>query len=175
MDCLSSYYYSIVTRVNVYYRKVKFMKKQSQSRMLTVIKSIFNVRRWSDYDRMKSFTVYLGEGFRRMFVPQTATTGESFQAAISKYNLTEKDLIAKQKSLYFLSMLMCLAAALLFGYAIYQLIYGSVAAVIISLVVCLIALVLAFRYHFWYFQIKVRKLGCTFDEWFRQGFKGEKP
>ena len=38
----------------------------------------------------------------------------------------------------------------------------------------LIALVLAFRYHFWYFQMKQHKLGCTFNEWYRQGLLGEK-
>jgi hypothetical protein len=30
---------------------------------------------------------------------------------------------------------------------------------------CLFIAALTFRYHFWWIQIKKRKLGCTFDEW----------
>jgi intracellular multiplication protein IcmV len=51
---------------------------------------------------------------------------------------------------------------------------GSIKAFIVSLVVTLIALILAYRYHFWYFQMKQRKLGCTFSEWYKQGLFGEK-
>ncbi|QRN02861.1 type IV secretion protein IcmV [Legionella sp. MW5194] len=152
------------------------MKKESPSRIVTVLKNIFNVRKWSDFDRMKSFTLYLGDGFKRLFVPQKTTgSGESFKMAMAKYNLSEKDLVAQQKALFRLSILMFIAAILVFSYAVYHVIYGSISAVIISLVVMLIALTLAFRYHFWYYQIKVRKLGCTFREWFRQGLMGEKP
>ena len=30
---------------------------------------------------------------------------------------------------------------------------------------------LCFRYHFWWFQVKKRKLGCTFDEWKEETLK----
>jgi len=30
---------------------------------------------------------------------------------------------------------------------------------------CLFIAALCFRYHFWWFQVKKRKLGCTFEEW----------
>ena len=69
---------------------------------------------------------------------------------------------------------MLLSACLIFVYAGYQFFYGSIKAFIVSLVVMLIALVLAFRYHFWYFQIKQRKLGCTFNEWYRRINRGER-
>jgi intracellular multiplication protein IcmV len=55
----------------------------------------------------------------------------------------------------------------------YQLFYGSYQAAIVSFIILWIALVLAFRYHFWYFQIKNRKLGCTVYEWYR-GLLGDK-
>lgn len=150
------------------------MKNQSGSRIVNVVKSIFNVRRWSDFDRMKAFTVYLGDGFKKMFVPQRQQGGQTFEEAMSKYHLTEADLIQQQKALYRLSILMCAAAFLIFSYAVFNIFYGSIIAMLISLVVTLIALSLAFRYHFWYYQIKVRKLGCSFKEWYRQGFLGDK-
>ena len=152
------------------------MKKQSDSRILNVLKNIFNVRSWVDYDRMRAFTLYLGGGFKKMFIPQPVkkSNTESFKKAVAMQKLTESDILARQKGLYRLSILMCVFAASIFGYSIYQMLYGSLRAMIVSHVLTLIALVLAFRYHFWYYQIKERKLGCTFREWYKHGLLGRK-
>ncbi|HHF7366953.1 TPA: type IVB secretion system protein IcmV [Legionella bozemanae] len=148
------------------------MKKQS--RIVRLVSRIINVRRWFDWERMKAFTMYLGNGFKRLFVPQKKVEGESFNEAVQLFNLSDESLLIKQKSLFRLSIIMVLAALLILGYAGYQLFFGSIKAFLVSLIVTLIALVLAFRYHFWYYQIKNRKLGCTFNEWYRQGLLGEK-
>lgn len=149
------------------------MKKRS--RIIKLVSSILNVRRWFDWERMRAFTLYLGNGFKRLFVPQKAPTdGESFSEAVKLLNLSDESILTKQKSLFRLSILMVLAAVLIFVYAGYQLFYGSIKAFLVSIIVTMIALVLAFRYHFWYFQMKNRKLGCTFNEWYRQGLLGEK-
>ncbi|AOW53551.1 TPA: type IV secretion protein IcmV [Legionella pneumophila subsp. pneumophila] len=150
------------------------MKKKSGSRIVRVITRIINVRKWVDWDRMKSFTLYLVNGVKRLFVPQEPTHVEAFDEAVKKLKLNEADLIIKQKALFRLSVIMVIAAFMLLIYMGYQLFYGSWKATIISLVVVMIALVLAFRYHFWYYQIKQRKLGCTVKEWYRQGLLGEK-
>ncbi|KTC87411.1 MULTISPECIES: type IVB secretion system protein IcmV [Legionella] len=150
------------------------MKKQQGSRIVNVFARIFNVRSWIDFDRTKSFTLYLVNGFKKMFVPQKNDSGETFEEAVSRLNLSETELQDRKSALYRLSLLMSAAAILIFGYAIYHVFYGSYRAVIISLVVMLIALALAFRYHFWYFQIKERKLGCTMLEWYRKGLLGDK-
>ncbi|HHT0592538.1 TPA: type IVB secretion system protein IcmV [Legionella anisa] len=148
------------------------MKKQS--RIVRLVSRIINVRRWFDWERMKAFTMYLGNGFKRLFVPQKKVEGESFNEAVQLLNLSYESILLKQKSLFRLSIIMVLAALLILGYAGYQLFFGSIKAFLVSLIVTLIALVLAFRYHFWYYQIKNRKLGCTFNEWYRQGLLGEK-
>lgn len=150
------------------------MKNKSGSRVKRVFTRIFNLRSWADWDRMKAFTLYLYEGFKRMFIPQKVEGGESFEAAKKRLNLSDNDLLARQKGLLRLSIAMVVIAFLLFSYTIYLLVIGGYAASIISLVVMLIALVLAFRYHFWYFQIKEHKLGCTIQEWFKQGLMGGK-
>ena len=150
------------------------MKKKSNNRISRIFKRIINLRSWSDWDRMKSFTVYLVNGIFKFLVPQESTASESFAEAKKRLNLTDTAILAKQKGLLRLSLLMVSVAFCLFGYAIYQLVYGSYIGFILSLVVTSIAIVLAFRYHFWYFQIKEHKLGCTFHEWFRQGLMGDK-
>ncbi|HBD9373371.1 TPA: type IVB secretion system protein IcmV [Legionella pneumophila] len=135
---------------------------------------MINVRKWFDWDRMRSLTLYLVNGIKRLFIPQEPTHVESFDEAARKLKLSEADLVIKQKALLRLSIIMVIAAFMIFIYTGYQFLYGSWKATIISLVVVMIALVLAFRYHFWYYQIKQRKLGCTVKEWYRQGLLGEK-
>ncbi|MBL7480690.1 type IVB secretion system protein IcmV [Legionella bononiensis] len=150
------------------------MKKKSGTRIGSIFKRIINIRTWSDWDRMKAFTLYLLNGFKRLFVTQKEVEVESFDSAVNKLKLSDADLVIKQNALLRLSIVMLAAAFMIFIYTGYQLFYGSFKAAIVSLVVMLIALVLAFRYHFWYFQIKHKKLGCTIKEWYRQGILGEK-
>lgn len=149
------------------------MKKHPFSRMSHVVKSIFDVRRWSDYDRVKTYTTYLMDGVKKLFVPQKAASDVSFEEAMALMKISEADLKKQQGALYRLSVFMCVLAAGFFFYAVYHLFYGAFRAVAISLIVMCMALTLGFRYHFWYFQMKQRKLGCTFSEWYRQGLRGK--
>lgn len=151
------------------------MKKKSGSRIGRVLSRILNVRVWFDWERMKSFTLYLGNGIKRLFIPDnTAVSAQSFAKAQKEYNLTDADLVIQQNALFRLAVIMLIAALLILIYTGYLLFFGTLKAVLVSLAVMTIALVLAFRYHFWYFQIRKRKLGCTIKEWYSQGLLGEK-
>jgi intracellular multiplication protein IcmV len=152
------------------------MKNKSGSRIGRLISRVLNVRSWLDWDRMKSFTFYLIDGFKKFFIPQkpNGKNGESFQAAKKRLNLSDSDIMARQIGLLRLSILMILIAVLIFVYSVYLLVVGAYTGGVVALVVTLIAVVLAFRYHFWYFQIRERKLGCTIQEWFKQGLMGDK-
>ena len=150
------------------------MKNKKGSRTVNIITSIFNIRDWVDFNRLKSFTGYLANLFKNLFIPQKKIAGESFEDALARLNIGEKDLKNRESALYRLSLVMTGAALFILAYAIYHLVYGNFKATLVSLVVMLIALALAFRYHFWYFQIKERKLGCTIKEWFKHGLMGDK-
>ena len=150
------------------------MKKFSQSKIGNLISKIIDIRCWLDWSRVKAFTLYLANGFSRLFVPQKEAHSESFEEAKTKLNLSDENMLAKQKALFRLSIIMLISAFLILIYAGYQIYYGSIKAFLVSIIVVLIALVLAFRYHFWYYQIKHHRLGCTFNEWLRQGLLGEK-
>jgi intracellular multiplication protein IcmV len=150
------------------------MKNKSEFKIVRVLSRIFNFRAWADWDRVKSFTRYLGYGVQRMVVPDSPIATESFKEAMKRLGLSEEDLLVKQKALLRLSRLMVFVAGVILIYAGYHLVYGGLKAAIISLVVMMISLVLAFRYHFWYYQMKTHKLGCTFNQWYRFGLLGEK-
>ncbi|PJD95863.1 MAG: type IV secretion protein IcmV [Legionella sp.] len=167
------------------------MKKKSKSRVASVITKILDFRKWSDLDRMKVFTAFVQAGFNRLFTslrektetPKDEKEGssqassepsETFIAAQKKLNLNEQDLFLRQKALFRLSLLMLSLTLLIMGYAVYQLFQGAFHAFIVSVGAMSVAAALTFRYHFWYYQIKKRKLGCSMSEWFRDGLLGEK-
>ena len=145
------------------------------SRTKRIVTWLFNPRAWSDWDRSKSIAYYFLEMIERFFVirkpkPKTA----SFDKAVAKYDLDEKTLETKSLGLLRLSYALLGMALFLFAYCIYQLLFGSLNGALIAFVEIAIALVLAFRYHFWHFQIKQRKLGCGVKEWFKYSFTGGK-
>lgn len=148
-------------------------KKKEDLLIVRVFKKIINIRGWFDYDRVKAFTLYIGNSAKKLLVPPNKAPDHSFDEVMQKLNLTPADLELKKKALWRLSMLMLGCAGLIFAYAIYSVILGHWLAMLVSLVVMAIALVLAFRYHFWYFQICEHKLGCTLKEWYSKGLRSK--
>ncbi len=148
--------------------------QQSGSRIAALLASVFRFRFWLDVERVRGFTQYLVALAKRMFVPQPPKKGESFADAIARLNLTNEDLAKREQALLRVSYLMLFFAVMLFGYSIYQMVDGSILGVILSLIVTCIALALTFRYHFWYFQIKTKKLGCSWRVWLNEGLLGGK-
>jgi intracellular multiplication protein IcmV len=148
--------------------------KSIKNRTLKVISSMLNFRAWLDYDRIKASLKYIGGGIKKLFVPQQMKEARDFNEVMKEKGLTEDALKKQKTALLRLSYLMVVIGLGLFCYTVYLLIAGHWLAIFLSMVVTGLAFVLAFRYHFWYFQMKQRNLGCTIEEWYRIGLKGEK-
>lgn len=153
-------------------QKRKIMKNKSASRTKRLVTRLFNVRSWLDVARVRAGRQYISDACGTWFNPQKIKKIESFQAATARLNLNDEDLRIRQRGLLRLSIIMACMSFVIFAYTLYNLFYGRYMAVLLSTVVMLLGLVLAFRYHFWYFQIKHRKLGCSVYEWFSQGLLG---
>ena len=82
------------------------MKNNSGSRIGRVLSRIINLRSWFDWDRIRSFTLYIINGFKKFFVPQKVEKGESFEAAKKRLKLNDSDILARQIGLLRLSILM---------------------------------------------------------------------
>ncbi|NCT57070.1 MAG: type IV secretion protein IcmV [Legionella sp.] len=141
----------------------------AKSRMTSLFNRIFKFKYWSDAERVKSFFDYIKSLFQRLFTVQTQEAKESFKKVQSRLHLTDEALLAQQRSLFRLSMLMCMFGLFMLGYTVYQVFNGYFFAIILSFIVSLLAFAFAFRYHFWYFQISQKKLGCSIRRWFNQG------
>ena len=145
------------------------MIKPSESKKVGLFKKIFKLKAWSDWDRTMDGVSYLSFLTKRFTIAPTAKIKESFEEAVIRLNLAETDLLQQKKTFMRTALIMLASAVLLFFYTIFQLLYGSWHSAALSLIITALACVLAFRYHFWFYQITTRTLGCSTKSWFLHG------
>lgn len=127
------------------------------------------LRRWVDYERLSDHATGFKTIFSKLLVPQSPQYHENFDHAIERLKLKPVDIQKRMQSLKRLVMIMLMIAAVIFVYTLYNLIHTYWISSILSFILFTLTLVLAFRYHFWYFQLQQRKLGTTFWQWFQVG------
>ncbi|OGT42279.1 MAG: hypothetical protein A3F13_00595 [Gammaproteobacteria bacterium RIFCSPHIGHO2_12_FULL_40_19] len=113
-------------------------------------------------------TVELG---KRLFIPKKSTYTETFEEAKERLNLTDEDLqkrISQFKKIQYFFILFTLSTL---AYAFFLFFKESFQNTISCLAISAISFSQFFRYNFWIFQIKKRKLGCTFQEWWEHFIK----
>lgn len=146
-------------------------KEGSQTRRL--LRTIFNPKVWMDLDQVKSSTNYITDGTKKLFtLKQKVSSGETFEETMKRLGLDEKAILKQQKSLFRLALMMVLLSLGVFAYAMTLIYSGSFHSAAATIVIFLVILALAFRYHFWHYQLKVRRLGCGLKEWFMAGLLG---
>ena len=97
---------------------------------------------------------------------------ETFDAAKVRLQLTDADLQERMKMLRMHIAIFSFSAMVALGYAIYLGITGEqYISVFITMLVSIILICYAFKSHFWLFQIKHKKLGCTIEEWLNSSIK----
>lgn len=150
------------------------MKKEKTSKFKKLTTRIINIREWADVGRIKDGAQFIKTGIKTLFVPSPSTPAESFEAAQKRLKLSADDMVARSRALLRLSILMLILTLILISYAIYHVIFGTFHSALLTLALSFVSASMAFRYHFWYFQIKSRKLGCSIQEWFQEAIMGKK-
>ena len=146
-------------------------KEKSQTRRL--LRTIFNPKVWMDLDQVKHSTNYITNGTKKLFtMKEKVSVGEGFDATMKRLGIDNAGIEKQKKSLFRLSLLMVFLSFCVFSYSMTLIYSGSFHSAAASLVIFLVILALAFRYHFWYYQLKVRRLGCGLTEWFMSGLLG---
>lgn len=140
------------------------MTKQRGLRFWT--RSIFNVSRWIGWPDIKKNASNIHVLYKVFFATKPVSLyRETFEEAVDRMGLSEEDIqhIASQyynKSLFYLGIL---TAGLL--YHIYLIWHKYWAAAIVMCSIDFMLFSFWFREHFWYTQIKIRRLGLSFKEW----------
>jgi len=136
------------------------------------IKPFIAVRTWTDADHHIETGRNLKAVFKRLFTPAKAEREESFQQAMDRLDIEDKDLRTRLKEFLFLVAVFLIVAMLLFIYTVHLVMQLHFRAAAMALGATFLSLSLAIRYDFWRFQIKQQKLGCTLREWFSKGLLG---
>lgn len=143
------------------------------SRTKKVVKPFVDARSWSGYDDRRDSWRKISHMAKRLFTVSEAKQVESFEEAKVRLKLSESDIKHRVHEFFRLAMVFLFFGMSLLLYSMVLAWTGHMMAVILAFVASLLTLTLAFRYHFWYFQTKNQKLGCTFDEWLNSDIKGE--
>lgn len=129
-------------------------------------KTFFNPSAWLGYDQLKSATGGIWDIIKTLLVPAKSERTESFADAMKRLNLTNADL--KEKMIIYRTYAygFVIFAGCSFVTGFYLLFHHkTLSGWLLGIAVTTLFLSQAFRYHFWYFQMKHRKLGCTLNEW----------
>jgi intracellular multiplication protein IcmV len=130
--------------------------------------SIIDIRvdRWMSLDYISETTSRFKGIIKDTFTPQKASRSETFEQALKRLELTEDDINDRKREFKRLVATFLAISLAVICYGFYLALTGNVFSAFVTLALSLFSLSQAFKYHFWLFQIKHRKLGCTLKEWF---------
>ena len=137
-----------------------------------IVKPLVNVPAWLGLRYLTINFIALVHLLKDFFIPTKSTqTAESFEDTLIRLNLTEETVATRIQQYKITLGILLIIGLLILIYAIHLLMDGHLRGFFVSLAILGIDLAQAFHYHFWIFQMRNRKLGCTFKEWLYH-FKG---
>lgn len=137
----------------------------------TVI-SFADVPTWMGYQQLADTTRSVFEVIKDLFTFRKPTITETFDEAKVRLNLSEEDIKRRIRNLTFLAIFWFIASIGMIFYGVYLAGNRSIHGFLACLGLSIVMFSQAFYYHFWMFQMKQRRLGCTFKEWWNANFTG---
>lgn len=129
-------------------------------------KTFFNPKAWVGWDEKKfEFSTILSV-LREMFAVPTPAREETFEQALVRLQIEEESLQPLTKRYKNFAIFFMICSIVTFAYAFFLLFaHHALFAWLMALAIASFFLGQAFRYHFWHYQLTVRRLGVTFAEW----------
>ncbi len=121
------------------------------------------VRRATFYDAVKGDAKYIKDLGRELM--NAKSSGGQTAEHVTDLGLDAEHIAGATKAFKRLLMIFLSIGALVLLYSLYKFVEGSVAGGLVALAVVAICLAQAFKYHFWLYQIRIDRLGCTWREW----------
>lgn len=137
-------------------------------------KTFFNPLGWLGYNELKVYNQYIWSSIKDITTKPTPQRSETYEEAMARLNVTDQEVQQTGQRYLQYALAFVVLAGIAFAAAFYLLIeHGTFAGLILALASTALLLTQAFRFHFWYFQISQRRLGCTFQEWWQSLSKKE--
>jgi intracellular multiplication protein IcmV len=135
-----------------------------------ILKPLVDFPTWMGYRTLVDNGKAVITGVKELFAPPQPERTESFEQAIERLGLTEKDIQLRKNVFLGFSIFWGLLTIGAFAYTCWLFFNGGFKGGLLGLSLSLFAAILCFRYHFWYFQVKNRLLGASFTLWFNALF-----
>jgi intracellular multiplication protein IcmV len=98
-------------------------------------------------------------------IPKGPKATETFEEALARLHLSEADIERRKIQFQRLARIYLALGAIVFLYMFYLIFEKAFFPTLGCLGLLLILFSQFFRYSFWLFQMRERRLGCTFSEW----------
>lgn len=136
-------------------------------------KTFVNPRAWLSYDVLKEQTKTVVGYFNVVFKPAPPEIGptETFEEAVKRLKLNREDLKVSERNYFIVAVAFAILGVIGLVFSFYFLVTLFFLRFLISLSLTIYLFAQSFSYHFYYYQIKNRKLGSTFEEWRKETLK----
>ncbi len=134
----------------------------------SVVTKGLNIRvdKWMSLDHIEETFDRTKFILKDMLKPKKAQRHETFEQAMERLALDEEDVEQRKREFAKLTIaFMCIGLFILF-YGAFMLYKGHAWITLITAFLSIYSFSQAFHFHFWLFQLKNKKLGCSFSEWF---------
>ncbi len=129
-------------------------------------RSMVDFPTWMNVKGLRESGDTIAKTFKSLQEVKTSDRQETFEEAMTRLNLSEKDIQTRMRQCVISGWIYFSCASLLFFYGLYLLIFSTFSGFVIAWLLSVLAGVYAYRDAFWYFQMKKKKLGCSFSEFF---------
>lgn len=129
------------------------------------LKRHFNVTEWMGLDDVFTRLRLLPSLFHGLTTVKKSLHKETFEEAVVRLNLSNKDIIAKQKSFFNAAIVFFICGICTVAYSISFFYSHQWQGCMLAIMVSMIFFAHAFQTHFWYTQMRQRRLGLTVREW----------
>lgn len=143
--------------------------------------TLINVRKWADFDEIASVARFIANSFSDVCKPKSTQADsrmdgvKTFDEMVQRLQWSEEDITKRTKYFLYQFVTYALCAVALFCYSTYLLLYGHMfLATLASFILTVLMCAYAFREHFFYMQMRQRRLRCHFKDWLNYVFKRAK-
>lgn len=134
-------------------------------------KTFFNPSAWIDMAAIKDQQKVIWDILKGSMTAPTEGRARTFEEVVKEKKLKESDIaegISTYKALAVVFIILAVAALLYACLLLFK--YYSITGMLLSIAVSALFFSQAFKYDFWAFEMRERKLGLTITDWKRQYF-----
>jgi intracellular multiplication protein IcmV len=142
----------------------------AQGKSRPFIKNFMDLPRWAGVSSLKAGGQSIKSLAKSLFIVKRPEIEETFEAAVKRLGLTEESIAHRQRWYAITATIYLVAAILMLVYCAHLFWLGHHLSLITSVALTAVLLSFFFRDHFWYTQMKNRRLGFTFKEWVQSVF-----